>query len=145
MTGAPTQTPAADKQACLLPELAPPADQPARFAVMGLLRERARVYTQPNGRVQLQVCITQHLAAHPAARPVLATYAFPDLGCPNTTALAARAKAAAMVAGAEVVALGSALYPGEYHGEPFLVLADVAGIALQSPPPPPTAGRRYPE
>lgn len=122
-------------QACLLPELAPPPDQPARFAVMGVLRDRAKVYPQPGGQVLLQVVITQSLSAHPDARHVLATYRYPDMGCPATTLLAAKTKAADMVIGAEVIALGSALFPGEYHGEPFMVLADVAGIALQSPAP----------
>lgn len=122
-------------QACLLPELAPPPDQPARFAVMGLLRDRAKVYPQPDGSVLLQVVITQSLSAHPEARHVLATYRYPALGCPATTLLAAKTKAADMGIGAEVVALGSALFPGEYHAEPFMVLADVAGIALQNPAP----------
>lgn len=122
-------------QACLLPELAPPPDQPARFAVLGLLRDAARVYPQPNGAVLLQVVITQSLARRPEACHVLATFHYPDMGCPATTALAAKTRAASMPAGAEVVALGSALYPAEYHGEPMLVLADVAGIALQTPPP----------
>lgn len=125
-------------QACLLPELAPPPDQPdqpARFAVMGLLRDRAKVYPQPDGSVLLQVVITQSLSRHPDARHVLATYRYPALGCPATTLLAAKTKAADMGIGAEVVALGSALYPGEYHAEPVLVLAEVAGIALQTAPP----------
>ena len=122
-------------QACLLPELAPPPDQPARFAVMGVLRDRAKVYPQPDGSVLLQVVITQSLSRHPDARHVLATYCYPGRDCPATTLMAAKTKAADMVIGAEVVALGSALFPGEYHTEPVLVLADVAGIALQSPAP----------
>ena len=41
---------------CLaLPGFEPPPDQPARFAVMGLLRDPAKVYPQPNGSVLLQV------------------------------------------------------------------------------------------
>ena len=118
-----------------LPGFEPPPDQPARFAVMGLLRDPAKVYPQPNGSVLLQVVITQSLAAHPEARCVLATYRYPDLGCPAATMQSAKSKAVPLVAGAEVVALGSALFPGEYLGEPLLVLADVAGIALQHPAP----------
>lgn len=122
--------------ACLnLPGFEPPPDQPARFAVMGLLRDPAKVYPQPNGSVLLQVVITQHLAAHPEARCVLATYRYPDLGCAAATMQSAKSKAAQLPAGAEVVALGSALYPGEYRGEPFMVLAEVAGITLQHPAP----------
>lgn len=118
-----------------LPGFEPPADQPARFAVMGLLRDPAKVYPQPNGSVLLQVVITQSLAAHPDARCVLATYRYPDLGCPAATMQSAKSKAAPLVAGAEVVAVGSALFPGEYLGEPLLVLAEVAGITLQHPAP----------
>jgi len=121
-------------QTSLLPELAPPPDQPARFAVLGVLRDRAKVYPQPNGRVLLQVVITQSLTAHPEARHVLATYIYPASACNATTLLHAQTKAAGMRIGTEVVALGGALYPGEYHGEDVLVLADVAGIALQQPP-----------
>jgi hypothetical protein len=116
-----------------LPGFEPPPDQPARFAVMGLLRDQAKVYPQPNGSVLLQVVINQHLAAHPEARCVLATYRYPALGCPAATVQSAKSKAAQLPAGTEVVAVGSALYPGEYLGEPFMVLADVAGITLQSP------------
>ena len=118
-----------------LPGFGPPPDQPARFAVMGLLRDPAKVYPQPGGSVLLQVVITQALAAHPEARCVLATYRYPALGCPAATLQSAKSKAAHLVAGAEVVALGSALYPGEYLGEPFMVLAEVAGITLQHPAP----------
>lgn len=116
-----------------LPGFEPPPDQPARFAVMGLLRDPAKVYPQPCGSVLLQVVITQHLAAHPEACCVLATYRYPALGCPAATVQSAKSKAAQLLAGAEVVALGSALFPGEYQGEPFMVLAEVAGITLQSP------------
>lgn len=118
-----------------LPGFEPPPDQPARFAVMGLLRDPAKVYPQPNGSVLLQVVITQSLAAHPEARCVLATYRYPDLGCPFATMQSAKSKAAQLPANAEVVAVGSALFPGEYLGELFMVLADVAGITLQNPAP----------
>lgn len=122
--------------ACLsLPGFERPADQPARFAVLGLLRDAARVYLHPGGSVLLQVVITQSLASHPEARCVLATYRYPDLGFPAATMQSAKSKAAHMVPGAEVVAMGSALYPGEYLGEPFMVLAEVAGITLQHPAP----------
>lgn len=121
---------------CLnLPGFDLPPDQPARFAVLGLLRDPAKVFPQPNGSVLLQVVITQHLAAHPEAHCVLATYRYPVLGCATATLQNAKSRAAQLVAGAEVVALGSALFPGEYLGEPVLVLADVAGITLQHPTP----------
>lgn len=126
-------------QAALLPNTpdtpavqapAPEPDQPARFAVMGLLRQAARTYACTGGAVVLEVLVRQHLQMHPDARDVLVRYRYPDQGCPNTTALVASNKAARMPAGAEVVCSGSALYPGHYHGAPVTVLDDVRGIEL---------------
>ncbi len=107
---------------------APPPDQPARFAVMGLLREPARTYTRTDGRTVLEVVITQHLQGLPEARHVLARYLYPDHGCPATTAMVAARKVRGMPAGTEVVALGGALYTGQHRGQPVTVLGHVRGI-----------------
>ena len=116
------------EQACLLPELAIPPDTPARFAVMGKLRDPARVFVSA-GRVLLEVVITQHLQQHHDARHVLAIWVYPNLGDLVDTERAARALAARMPSHTEVVATGSALYPGSFHGMPVNLLDHVAGIA----------------
>lgn len=123
--GAPTvQTPARTP--------APEPDQPARFAVMGLLRQAARTYSCTGGAVVLEVLITQHLQLHPEARHVLARLRYPDCGAPNATMHAAHSKARRLPAGAEVVCVGGALYGGRYQGEPVTVLDDVRAIELHA-------------
>ena len=115
-------------QASLLPELVIPADQPARFAVMGKLRDPAKVFVS-GARVLVEVVITQFLRGNPDARHVLAIWVYPDLGDLHETERAARELAARMPSHTEVVATGSALYPGTWHGTPVNLLDDVAGIA----------------
>ena len=121
-------------QQALLPELQPPPSQPLHCAVMGVLRERARFYPHSDGTCSVQVLITQFLLGKPEAHHVLATYRHPDLGCPHATRAAAQSQADAMRTGAEVIACGSALYPGEWLGDPVLVLGDVTSLRLHNPP-----------
>ena len=112
-----------------LPMVTVPPDQPARFAVWGLLDEDAHVYVQ-QGRVHLQVLVAQHLQRHPQARHVLATYVYPDTGTPAATELAAHSRARAMRCRTEVVISGQALVPGVHAGRPINVLHDVVAIRL---------------
>jgi hypothetical protein len=79
--------------------------------------------------VLVEVLITQFLRGNPDARHVLAIWPYPDLGDLLETERAARQLAARMPARTEVVATGSALYPGTWHGTPVNLLDDVAGIA----------------
>lgn len=118
-------------QGFLLPDLQPPPDTPCRFAVMGLLRDQAKVYVSGN-RVLIEVVVMQHLQQHPEARHVVAAWVYPWMGDLLSTEKAARALAARMAAHAEVVVTGSALYPGTYHGTPVSLLDSVGGIALAS-------------
>jgi len=104
------------------------ADVPCRFGVWGVLRESGRTFVAVDGTVQLQVLLTQHLRAHPEARHVLATYHYPDLGCANTTAMTARAKAARLPAGTEVIVIGVGLEPALHHGERVMRIVDCLGI-----------------
>lgn len=107
----------------------PVPDQPARFAVMGLLAQHARVWVSPGGAVLLQVLIAQHLQAHPEARHVLATLNVgSDSADSNAMADRAEALAARLRRGTEVVATGGAMLPGEYHGDPVNVLHDVRSV-----------------
>lgn len=120
-------------QAALLPSLAPLPDQPARWCVMGLLQEDARVWTTPSGQVFLEVLITQRLERHPDAAPVWATRLFPE-GNPTAAKIAAQHQAATMRQGTEVLAVGSCLRPGTHRGAPVLLLGDVAAITVHHAP-----------
>jgi len=117
-------------QAALLPELAPPADQPARFAVWGLLDQDAHVFVARDGTVQIQVVVRQHLQSFPEASHVLATYTHPPLDSVQATELAAHAMARRMRTCAEVVVTGSGLVPGVHRGRCVSVLLEVRGLCL---------------
>lgn len=88
---------------------APPAGTLVKGAFMGLLAEPATVRTHSNGGVSLQVLITQASAGHPHALPLLVRWHLPDMGAFDVTYQHAAAKAAAMPAGTEVVAVGRGL------------------------------------
>ncbi len=111
---------------------APLPDQPARWCVLGVLLDKARVGVSPAGLVSLQVLIVQRLARQPEARPVLARRVF---GQGNTTAAqyAAHHQAGQLLPGREVLVVGSCLHPGLYRGQPVLVLDDVTSIELHTP------------
>jgi hypothetical protein len=106
----------------------PLAEQPVHFAVMGLLREDARVFARPGCITVLRVVVAQHLQQHPEARHIVADYVYPDLGCPNATAAAAHDKAGRLAMHDEVVLRGTGLEPCLLHGERVLRLIHCIGI-----------------
>lgn len=120
------------QQAALLPELVTLPDQPARWCVMGLLHEDARVLVMPSGHVSLQVLITQRLERHPDAVPVLAVRQFPA-GNSAAAQISAHHQADRMRQGTEVLAVGSCLRPGSHRGARVLVLDEVVCITLHEP------------
>jgi hypothetical protein len=85
------------------------------------------------------VLVHQHIAYHPQAWPVLATW-HPALHCgPEHARQAALRLVQQLPAGAAVVVLGVGLEATHHHGQPVLRLMDVLGIrpAEQTMPKPP--------
>jgi hypothetical protein len=111
-------------------ELWAPREQPARFAVWGLLDEDAHVYVQA-GRVHLLVVVAQHLQRHPEAQHVVADYVYPDDGRPLAAIeLDAEGRARLMRCRTEVVVSGQVLVPSIWRGSPCSRLVDVLSIRL---------------
>lgn len=106
----------------LLDGMPPVADESPRFAIHGVVVHRPELRHTTAGTVVLQLLVAQHLHHHPHAHPVLVTWVYPDLGCPNATAQAAKSRAAALPAGTEVLVVGCGLEVARLEGAPVLQL-----------------------
>lgn len=137
-----------------LPGIAPPpaASQGApdvhalKVGLLGILAAPPivrEVTRQHRPGVQLEVLVSQAVAHHPHATPVLAVLPCPDQADYAATHRAAREHAAHLSAGGEVIVLGQGLEPARHGGASVLRLIhtdaihradEVAGSAGATPP-----------
>lgn len=125
MTAATTARPPAQAS---LDGMPPVADEAPRFAIHGVVMHRPELRHTSAGTVVLQMLVAQHLHHHRTAHPVLVTWVYPDLGCPNATAQAAKSKAASLVPGAEVLVVGCGLEVARLEGAAVLQLIHCESI-----------------
>jgi hypothetical protein len=107
------------------------AGEPVKCCFIGRLAEAALVVPHPEHPeyAGVQVRVQQHVAYHPQACPVLATWHPPRLAGGPAHALAfSTALAATLHAGTEVVVLGIGLEATHHHAEPVLHVLRVLGI-----------------
>lgn len=108
----------------------PPPDALPKVAALGRLVQAARLYTATDGMPHISALIQQQRHGHPQALPLLAEYAYPDLGCPSATAMAAADKARQMRAGAHVAVLGYGIEPARQQGLDVFRITRVLDIWL---------------
>lgn len=106
----------------------PIADESPRFAIHGTVLHRPELRHTTAGGVVMQLLISQHLHHHPHAHPVLVVWKYPDLGCPNATAQAAKSRAASLPPGTEVLVVGCGLEVDRHEGAPVLHLLHCEAI-----------------
>ncbi|MGV8823995.1 hypothetical protein [Methylibium petroleiphilum] len=113
---------------------APPVGEAFKLALVGKLLAPAYVHTTTHGDVQLVVLVEQSIPHHPQALPLLAAWTWPGDACLADRHERARARAARLPAGAEVLALGHGLECGHHQRQPVLRLLHCTGIDIPNFP-----------